>query len=552
MCCLPVRGILLIVLMWCHGPSSVQAQTKAVPGKVTYISGDSYFTDIGKDKGAAVGDTLYTRFNKAVLVIQNISRKSSSCQSIRPPQKIDVGTEVYSLARREVIKIVKDTLSFKDSLLTNLDVKSLWSGATLIERDSIHLEQASSHPRSVGNHVVGRIAVQNYMSEDRLNSNNSFQQPGGLVNFGVNRIGGSYYNFSSNMRYRKTLSQRESFSTPYPVRVYEISFEYLNPSSPYHYAVGRIFSSTINGIGNFDGALMSYKTSPEWEIGSFGGKEPNYETSKPDMANSKLGVYAHYQKESSGSQRFNSTIAFSGQYVNNKIDREYVYVQNDISFSSFFYVYMNSEIGINRSDLARNKSLLSLSNLYVMTRYKPISALTLSISYDERINVFLIQTYHKSNIPDSLFDDALRRGFRGDVNWRMTRQLNLFVSSSIRTRAGDPNKTYLSSAGLYYYNVLQTRFSLNGNYFYSSGRYTKANSVSAGISRQFADLYVSVGYRTTRYEYTSQKSTGYYRSIVGDASYSLSRQLYATIEAEHLAGKNEKADRVFTELSYRF
>jgi hypothetical protein len=270
------------------------------------------------------------------------------------------------------------------------------------------------------------------------------------------------------------------------------------------------------------------------------------------MANSKLGAYVNFKKESSPSKRWNSTLAFSGQYVHNKIDREYIYVQNDVSFSSDLYVYMNSEIGINRSKLSPEKKFFDLSNLYVMTRYKPFSAVTLSLSYDERINVYLIQTYTKSKIVDSLFDNAMRRGFRGDVNVRITNQISLSASSSIRTRAGDPNKTYLSSASLYYYNFLQSRFSLTGNYFLTSGRYTKANSTSAGVSRQFYDLYLSAAYRIYSYRYTNQSSTGHYNSILGDASYSLSRHLYTTLELEHLTGQNEKSDRLFVELSYRF
>ncbi|MBL7959802.1 hypothetical protein JNL27_06130 [bacterium] len=392
--------------------------------------------------------------------------------------------------------------------------------------------------------------MQGYVSHDRLNPDYSYQQPGGLINLDVNRIQGSYYNFSSNIRFRKTYSTRPTRANNYPVRVYELAVEYNNPSHPFRYSAGRIFAPVINGVGNFDGVFLGYKLSNQWEVGTFGGTQPNNLNSKPDLTNSKIGIYANYKKILSPAWRWNTTLAFSGQYYNNKIDREYFYFQNDATLGQKIYFYQNSEIGINRSRLSNRKRKIELSNFYIMGHYAPVPSVGLSASYDSRVNVFMIQTYRA--IPDSLFDDALLQGFRGDISWRATRQITLSAGSSIRTRAGDPHKTYLNSAGLYYYNLLKSQLNLNYRFFYTSTPTTKAYSSSYGISRQFSNLYLTTTYRTYHYRYIFQNSQYSRSSITMDGSYALTRKLFTSFEYEYSTGQYEKADRFFAELSYRF
>ena len=544
--------ILCCTTPWIYG------QSKRVEGKITYIAGDAYYTDIGKDKGAIRGDTLYSKsYRNAILIIQSISRKSSYCTPIQTSQKISFGEEVFVNTTVTPAQPVPDSLTQKDtSRNVKSDYSTLWVGALSKAGDgNDSLAQAASKQRIVSasnqrpNQLSGRIAFQSFMSHDRLNPNYSYQQPGGLINIDINRIQGSYYNLSANIRFRKTYSSRPIRSDNYPVRIYELSLEYNNPSSPFRYAAGRIFAPVINGVGNFDGVFFGYKLSNHWEVGTFGGTQPNNLNSKPDMTNSKLGIYANYKKTWSPTWRWNTTMAFSGQYYNNKIDREYFYVQNDAALGSKVYFYQNSEIGINRSNLSNRKSKIEISNFYIMGHYTPVSSIALSASYDARINVFLIQSYRA--IPDSLFDDALLQGFRGDVSWRATRQITISAGTNVRTRAGESRKTYLNSAGIYYYNFLRSQYNLNYRFFLTTTPYTKANSSSYGISKQFSNLYLTATFRTYHYRYTYQNSQYSRNSITLDGSYSISRRLFTTFEYEYSTGKLEKADRFFIELSFR-
>jgi len=527
------------------------AQTKTERGKITYLSGESCFSDVGKDKGAAIGDTLFSESRKPILVIQSISRKSSFCAPIQPVQKIETGMTVLFYPKIAVVE-KKITVSSRKDTITHSDPRIFWSGVVLTKSDSSQRPEIPFNRPAVRktNQLVGRIAFQSIAMKDQVTPFNNYGQGGGVLNFHIYRIQDSPYEISANMLFRKTYAHRTLPSNQYPLRIYEISVAYNNPASPYRYAVGRIFSPEINGVGNFDGGLLSYQASSKWSMGAFGGTQPNYLNSKPDLKNEKMGFYARYENGTSPERRWTSTVAFAGQYVHGKIDREYIYLQQDAAIGPRLYMYANSEIGINRSNSSTRKHTVELSNVYVLGRYKPVTPLTISLSYDARINVFLIQTYRA--IPDSLFDDALRQGIRGDVNWRALKQLTLSASSSVRTRAGDPNKTYLHSAGVYYFNLLQSGTNIAYNLFYAATTFTKAISSSYGLSRQFADLYLTGTFRTYDYTYTNRNPKYHRNSITVDASYALGRKIYVTGEYERSAGKDEKSDRFFMELTYRF
>lgn len=547
--------VLTLLISLICGISEIYGQRAIADGKITYIAENSCYTDIGKDKGASKGDTLFTKDRgHALLIIQSISRKSSYCSVINTSSRIRLGEELIAYVDEPSLTS-KPVLTTRDTLRkAPTDLKALWAGTILqVSVDNDSSERSARTTRPVNrppNQLSGRIALQSFFSRDMKNSDYNYAQPGGVINLDLNRIQGSHYNMSSNIRFRKMFSSTPSRSTDYPIRVYELSIEYNNPAVPYRYSAGRIFAPVINGVGNFDGVFFGYKLTHEWELGTFGGTQPNNLNSKPDMTNSKVGIYANFKRVFAPAWRWNTTLAFSGQYVNRKIDREYIYVQNDISLGKKINFYQNSEIGINRSDLSNRKNKIEISNLYIMGHYTPLQAVSLTASYDARVNVYLIQTYR--SIPDSLFDDALLQGFRGDINWRTTRNLTLSASSSIRARAGDTHKTYLNSAGLNYYNLLRSQINVNYRYFLTSAQYTKANSSSLGLSRQFSNLYLSTTFRTYYYKFIYQHSQYRRNSITLDGSLALTRKLYSSFEYEYSTSKVEKADRFFIELSYRF
>lgn len=552
-----MRNLITYCLISLACVCSVQSLTgQVVEGRVTYIAEDGIYTDIGTLKGVSIGDTLYLddASGKPVLWVQSVSRKSSLNLPMDTTRRFQVGMAVFARTTDKVIPS-RDRVTASDTLRPSGKLDSLWIGVISHQNIETRTGESSAASRTVTaladrNDLRGRVGFQFFRSADRKNPDYNYYQPGLTIHADLLRIQGSHYSFSTNTHIRKTYSNRDLRSANYPVRVYEMALTYQNDAVPYSYQVGRISSPVINGIGYFDGGLYSHRIRPTLSVGGFIGTEPDYRKSTPQTKTSKLGAYVHYMHAFSQTVKSNSTLAFSGQYLNGNIDREFVYLQNDVTLGSRVYVYQNAEFGINRSDLSRRQSTLEISNIYLMTRIRPLRTVSVTASYDARKNVFLVQTYKA--IPDSLFDDALRQGLRGDISWRVTRQLTLSAGSSVRTRKGDSQKTWLHSAGFYYYNLFETQINVNFRAFSTHTPYTTARSYSTSVSRQFHRLYSSVSLRTYDYELRG-RSEKYGRFSAGlDISYDLTRRLFATAQYEYSTGKDEKADRLFLELSYRF
>jgi hypothetical protein len=97
------------------------------------------------------------------------------------------------------------------------------------------------------------------------------------------------------------------------------------------------------------------------------------------------------------------------------------------------------EVDYNRSwRRERESSTLTISNLYLNARYRPNRALSLGLSYDNRRNYWSFETL---SVADSLFDDQLRSGLRGQVNLRLPGAITLFGNYGYRKRTDEPKAT---------------------------------------------------------------------------------------------------------------
>lgn len=549
--------ILSVFLLTLIISATVCGQDGWIYGKITYISSSAVYTTIGKDNFAVTGDTVYLKKEThfPAMVINAISRRSSACALLIPVNQIDTGMTVSVKIPRERLSLtIRPVVAADSANIKTTSGDSLWLG--VIEKNN-SLRKLESGTKENSNRIIkpeenilsGRVAFQYMMIRDRNNPDYNYYQPGAVLHVSLNRIQGSYWNLNSHLRFRNTRTKSTRRYDDYPLRIYEMSLEYDNAASALYYTVGRVSSPVINGIGSFDGGYVHYRLNRRFKLGGFLGTEPDYMKSTPQTNTIKIGSFIHYEYCSECDRQFRSTLAFSGQYVKGNIDREYLYTQNDLSLGTRWFLYQNSEFGINRSSLSRRNQTIELSNIYIMARYNPVQAVSLNLSFDDRKNVYLLQTY--KSIPDSLFDDASRLGIRSEVRWRATKQLTLSANSSVRTRNGDSRHTYLHSVGSSYYNVPKLRMNLDYRFFYTTTPYTSAYSHSMNLSRFFSRLQLALNLRSYHYQYRILKGSSDRYSVTFDCNYSWNSKLFSSFEYEYSFGKQDKTDRLFLEFSFR-
>lgn len=518
-----------------------QSMVKRV-GEIKYISQNSFYINLGKKQGLTIGDTLHVVRNGreiARIVVESVANLSAACKSLRQMSKIKQGDRVEAFVRVAVVQ-PKQSLSEETKVrLPNQGRKSKGSSSRTRRRRI--------------NKVSGRFSLQSIWFDDKSSSNLDYNQLAFRSKLKVQNIVNSSFDLRIRWRSRRndrTHSVRNLFTDDnWMHSVYEFGLVHSNDRSSYEFSLGRILSHRIRGIGYIDGGLFSYKINPELRLGMAGGTQPNLRNSGFQTNEQKFGVFINYEKGDYQSQRFETSLAFSGSYVKGVVSREFLYLQNNYWMGSKFSIYQTLEVDINRGwKKAGGSQNFQLSNFFVSTHYEPSSSVSLNASFDARK---IVRVYQTRSIPDSLFDETIRQGFHAGLTLRLPHRMRFSGNFGVRLRRGAVKNTFSASGALTMRQIFHTWATLNLRLAYFSTMFTKGYrpnfSVRLPVKRGFAVnlsggsyIYQTAG-RTTSNAYA--EATGYYR---------LNRWLFANFGYRAFVEQRLKSGRLFVETGVVF
>jgi hypothetical protein len=525
--------ILLILLVF------VTVRAAGVHTSVKYVSAGAIYLDAGRASGISKGDTVeILRDDKLItlLTIAYVADNSSSCNIGEGAASIQTGDHA----------LVRGT--------------GVTSGAG-VETEPTELEmEAESQPVSKRkeptrkvNRLAGRIGFEYLVQDDREEYDYDYAQPSLNVRLKISEIHGSYYSASLRMRTRKTIRNRESFSTPKSEtshRIYEAALRYEKPDSPIEYGVGRIVAQELRGIGYLDGAYAKYKGGGRLAVGVFGGTEPDLENTDFQTEVTKGGVYAAYDHRTSEGSRTSATLALAGSYQDGQVDREFVYQQLNYYYGSRLSLYESTEINIYRDWLKDKESAsMALAGSQVNARYSPARLIAFSLGYDNRRNFY---TYDARSVPDSLFDDALREGWRGSVDFRFTRQISSELGGSLRTTEGRSVNATSSWLRVNMSDVLNSAVSVTALARAYSTEYSDGVQPSLTVSKSlFRVLSTSLQFGANSYTLSSTdtKINQNWSRLALDLS--LGRRYYASLDAQAARGSHQNSNTISLALGLR-
>jgi hypothetical protein len=530
--------LLLLILI----TASIFGQTQEPVIKVKYLSAESVYIDGGTAQGLAVGDKLIVRNGHGVIAdleVVYVSENSASCKVIKQNSEIVPGNMVvvFEKAPREEQPVQEEQQP---------EVKP---------EPQYPRKTYRSSTRGLATKISGSVSAQVYYYDDKSASNLDFTQPTMRLNFRAQNLWGR--NFHLRIRTRARYNQRtRSYNSIVPKdewrnRIYEFSFSYENENAPVNFKTGRIISNHISGVGYIDGLLLQHNISTSLRWGIFGGTQPQWQYSDFQTDFKKYGGYINYRGGDYRGFRFESTIAGAGVYHSGTISREFIYIQNTLSNSSLWNIYQSSELDVNRGwRKDKTGQDISLSNIFISARYKFSRAVAVGLSYDNRKNYW---TYETRTLTDSLFDDLLRRGVRGNMTLRLPYNFTITTDGGYRKRDGDPDPTYSYGGGINKTNIVIERLfiHLRGSGF--SNPYSDGYSFTAQMGKYFlTGNYLSVGYGNYFYNFSSTnlKRTNQWARLEGEIQ--LIKRFYLSSQYEYDFGEDVDGHRVFAEIGYRF
>lgn len=192
-----------------------------------------------------------------------------------------------------------------------------------------------------------------------------------------------------------------------------------------------------------DGAMGRYRFGDNWNVGVFSGVVPDPITSEFSSEETQSGAFVAAQGALLD-RDVDGTLAWIGRYRSGEINRESIYQQVHLLLGRGSGFYQSAELEMNRGwrrDVVG--SSMTLSNLLMQLRLDPLPNLRMEIGYDSRRNV---QDWRTRDLPDTLFDDALRQGFRGSLRMRLPWMIAT-AGGGIRTREGGALRHAASTPG---------------------------------------------------------------------------------------------------------
>ena len=521
---------------------AVPLRAEVLQTRVSYLSAEFIYIQAGEKDGVAAGDSVLVQRNGATITRLTVSRVSNSFSACTLPPgfavKLQIGDAAAVSIHRLQVESTPDT-SAQIETTSTLTPGRKRSGASV---------QSDLTPK-----VRGRIGLGVLYTDDREIDNRDSNEPTLSMRATIENLLVPNATLDIRMRVRRT--NRQGWTSAlndrkWTNRIYQVMLRYENPDQRLAWSAGRILSRDVAGLGVMDGLTAAWQASDEIRVGVFAGTVPDPVTSALLADETQSGGFVSWERNGQ-KNRAAATLAGIGRYTKGQISRESVYQQANWSSGYHLFIFQSSEIDINRGwRRDRAGSSLQLSSFLFQLRWNPVEALSLESGYDNRK---LVSTWETHDTPDSLFDDAMRQGWRTSLRWKGPLRTTWTLGGSIRTRSGDAASTTAYNGGVSIMNILGSRVDGSLLFRMFDNTYTRGSQPSLYLSRRFGS-YVRLHGRAGESVYTLavDGSSSSYLWYGAGCEVEVSRHLFLMGDLEWYRGDGSNMNRYSVEAGWRF
>ena len=381
----------------------------SIEGKVTYITSDQVFVNVGSLVNVEVGDSLTVmRRNEEIgfLIIKSIARNSSVTTPVIILSQIQLGDRV--LLEKLKVVLPSDESMNEDNI------------AIVKEKYNYQKTKYFTHN--------GAVTIR-YSSNKYSNETKSSRSTGSLQ---------YALNIHSPVLIKLSVFGRGELDDDFSL--YQARFDIGKRNSVLNLQLGRVFPSQMPGIGITDGLLINSKISNNTTIGIIGGYKPINNSMAFNLDIRKFGGYIQNSFVLLTSS-INTVLSIVGQYADNRVDREYVYMKLNSSLNKYAYLSINQTTDIYRDKSNVSRNSIEPTSSQISIRIRPIK----SILFNSRLSVRQQVIYGVTGltIPDSLFADELRTGWYNSLRYTHNQFGDIQSAINMRLQSTDNNISLL-------------------------------------------------------------------------------------------------------------
>lgn len=516
--------------------------TEERTGKVTYQSSQNTYAGFESTEGIKQNDTLFIKSggqNIPALLVSFISSRSLAGPRLgKVPLK--TGDELTAVVKMPVKKKTETIpLLNKDNSISAIQPKEVQS-------------KAISHGIIISpNMLKGRFSIQSYSSFSNLSRSVNTQRWRYSLSSETKNIFDSGLNFSNyvTFSYNAHEWQKMKNNVGSAIRVYDLSLQY-DINNSLHLKAGRYINPKISSISSIDG----FQVEKSWSTfygGLVVGSRPDFSDFGYNFKLFETGAYFG-KSDTLLSGVMNNTLAVFNQTNDFKTDRRFFYFQHDNYVMNNLSFFLSSEMDLYSREKGMGQNTLSLTSLYLMSRYSPLDWLSISLSYDARKNVIYYETF--KSFADSLFDKQTRQGIRGGISLRPMNYMYVGLDAGYRFEKGDTKPARNFSGYLSYSRIPWLDMAFSCNISNLTGGYVDGLLYGGSLTKDVFSglLSASAGFRRVEYSFSGISDKLRQNILSADLSLLLMKNVFLITSYEGTFEPVNSSGRVLLEISTRF
>jgi hypothetical protein len=481
------------------GPAveSAPAQPRALlPARATFrikgIAADSVYIDGGSNSGLQVGMRL---------IVHDSAAGSNKNNPV--PDTFVAELRILAVATTSAIAEVREakrSLKRGDlAVLTPEDAETARTTRNTNALAAVHIPIKTIMPiepddrpqptpeNSSGSRIQGRIGI------DYSSITSSGSTPGTSTQRGISfqsdmtNILGTHWNLQGYWRGR--INRHSQFQEPTIEdtlnKTYTMQLYYDNPDSPWVAGFGRLYLPWAVSLDTIDGGYFGRKLNQHVTTGIFGGSTPDITSWDYAPDHRIAGSFVNFTGGSYDSFHFSSTSGLALSTLGWKLDRPYLFFENEASFRNSISVYhsliADDPRGVTTNGIRPGKGI---SRSYLTIHIQPSHRLYFDIYH----NYFRdVPTAATTIVGTGLVDKLLFQGVNVGVHVEPIRHIMLYTTLGQSEKTGDEHETWNQMYGLTWSEILHTGMRADFHYSKFDSNFGRGEYRLFSLSRQLTN-----------------------------------------------------------------
>src|SRR5215469_1368206 len=432
-------------------------QPRAVPARVTFkikgIAADSVYIDGGTSSGLQVGMKL---------IVHDPVAGSNKGNPDRGPFAAEL--RILAVAATSAVAEVQEakrTLKRGDlAVLTPEDAQTARTAMATKALSSVRMPFASIMPieaerspqptlePSSGSRIRGRLGFDYSAITSTGSTPGSSTQRGISFQSDMTNLFGTHWNLQGYWRGR--INRHSQFQEPTIEetlnKTYTMQLYYDNPDSAWVAGVGRLYLPWAVSLDTIDGGYLGRKLGGGAILGAFAGSTPDL-TSWDYAPDHRIGgSFVNFTGGDYDAFHFSSTTGFGLSTLDWKLDRPFLFAENEVSYKNLVSVYHSLIADSPRGETTHGiRPGAGISHSYLTVHLQPSHRL----SFDVYHNYFRdVPTAVTRLVGTGLVDKLLFQGLNAGVHLELLSHVILYTSFGRSEKTGDEHRSLNQMYGL--------------------------------------------------------------------------------------------------------